>query len=174
MALAKDFPQRNRMYVAEGCYDLPTHEYTENGDRVVISCWALNLEDINYINKHGHIYLKIIGGQPPVCILAEPIFTNDPEYSGEGKVDASDKWEPLYYPIYCYIVERWGQGSIKADDGKRFRAERLHRFVSVNTNPDNPNKTTYVHIGALGVSNQYEGPVHTLEDFKRIFDLLNT
>lgn len=76
-----NFPQANVLYTYSPGFDLPVFRDEiqevegEPPATRVISKWKLSKEDIEFINDKGYIYLSIIGGQPPVCLIAEEIFT---------------------------------------------------------------------------------------------------
>ena len=71
-----DFPERNAVFVAGGCDNLPAcrrHNEQFNTDEV-ISCWELSDEDCVEMLKQikagqrPAVYLAVIGGQPPVSL----------------------------------------------------------------------------------------------------------
>ena len=71
-----DFPERNAVFVAGGCDNLPAcKQYNEQfGTDEIISCWELSDKDCADILKQikaGNrpaVYLSVIGGQPPVSL----------------------------------------------------------------------------------------------------------
>ena len=63
----KDFPEKNKTYIAEGCNDLPAFD---NGE-VIISCWSLDEFDKKCAVFFGEIWLTIWGNaQPPVRLVS--------------------------------------------------------------------------------------------------------
>lgn len=84
--LPTDFEQRNFVFgkpadmTDEQCMDLPVFKGVakdESGGEipVIISCWKLNKEDLEEIQKTGHVWLSITGhGMPPVSIFTENPF----------------------------------------------------------------------------------------------------
>ncbi len=75
---AVDFPERNKVLqkpkgaTDEECFDL---EIFTDGSQCV-SCWELNKEELELIQKTGRIYLGILSGQtqPPVWLSIENPF----------------------------------------------------------------------------------------------------
>lgn len=73
-----DFPQRNRVLekpkgmTDEECSDL---EIFTDG-KVCVSCWQLNKEELELIQKTGKVYLVVVSGktQPPVSLHVESPF----------------------------------------------------------------------------------------------------
>ena len=71
------FPEQNCTCRREGCMDLPTYrEYNyEFASIESTSCWEFTekevLQMLNAIQsgKRPHIYLSVIGGQPPVSLF---------------------------------------------------------------------------------------------------------
>lgn len=98
-----EFPSKNCTYLYPAGNDLSTHrEYQRdddgnilyyanadgtlqedaNGDPIpavknVISKWFFSDEELDFINKNRYIYLDILGGQPPVRLIAGPVFPED-------------------------------------------------------------------------------------------------
>lgn len=72
-----EFPEQNYKFVANGCGDLPAWS---NGKHIV-SCWQLDENDLEAINKSKQIWLVITGGvQPPVDLRVSIPFVNDAEF----------------------------------------------------------------------------------------------
>lgn len=70
----KDFPEKNKIFIAEGCNDLPAFD---NGE-VIISCWSLDELDKMCAVFFGEIWLTIWGGgQPPVRLDAQTPFLGE-------------------------------------------------------------------------------------------------
>lgn len=75
-----DFPERNMVLekpkgmTDEECHDL---EIFTDG-KVCVSCWALNKEELEQIQKTGKIFLVVVSGytQPPVSLHIESPFIN--------------------------------------------------------------------------------------------------
>jgi len=71
-----DFPERNCIYTADGCLDLPARQCISEQFKApeVISCWELSDEEIVLMLKQIQagqrpaIFLSVIGGQPPVAL----------------------------------------------------------------------------------------------------------
>ena len=60
----------------EDCMDLPVHagKYPD-GSPCIISCWKLNKEDLEEIQKTGVVWLSVFGyGMPPVSLFTENPF----------------------------------------------------------------------------------------------------
>lgn len=75
MATGIPFDHSNSVYTAPGCYDLHTWQGLDvHGNLQVVSCWKFTPEELQYIAEHGHCFLKVMGGQPPVTIFAEDIY----------------------------------------------------------------------------------------------------
>lgn len=71
-----DFPERNAVFVAGGCDNLPAcklHNEQFSADEI-ISCWELSDKDCVEIlkqikvGKRPAVYLSVIDGQPPVSL----------------------------------------------------------------------------------------------------------
>lgn len=55
----------NRVYVADGCGDLPVHK----AGNLIVSCWKLSLEEIAEVMTTGRVYLGVYADrQPPVFL----------------------------------------------------------------------------------------------------------
>lgn len=73
-----DFPERNRVLekpkgmTDEECFDLEI--FTDGNE--CISCWKLNKEELEEVNRTGKIWLRIVSGytQPPVSLQTEYPF----------------------------------------------------------------------------------------------------
>ena len=71
-----DFPERNCIYTADKCLDLPAYQKMNEEFQTieVISCYEMTDDEIVLLLKQikaGHrpaIYLSVIGGQPPVAM----------------------------------------------------------------------------------------------------------
>jgi len=87
--LPKDFKQRNFIYnkpenmTDEQCMALPVWRgfasVDDSGEQFpqIISCWSLSKEDIEEIQKTGHIWLSVTGTMlPPVSVFTEDPFIN--------------------------------------------------------------------------------------------------
>jgi hypothetical protein len=78
-----DFPQSNFLWKYDAGYDLRAfNEYTFNaeGKKVVSSTtskWELNEQEKAFIVKHGFIYITILGHQPPISPVAQPLFDEE-------------------------------------------------------------------------------------------------
>lgn len=71
MARPVDFEGRTHVYTHPNCYDLPVAiQSTTLGNeptQEVISAWQLTDEEMQAVRDNGGIvFLRIIGGQPPV------------------------------------------------------------------------------------------------------------
>ena len=75
MAKLVDFEGRNKVFVAEGCGDLPAM----TGDGYIATCWELSDEELARILQTKRLFLLVwADGVPPVSIqAASPI-------AGEG------------------------------------------------------------------------------------------
>lgn len=60
----------------EQCGDLSVFKGKDTGGfPVIISCWKFSKEDLEEIQKTGHVWLSITGsGMPPVSIFTENPF----------------------------------------------------------------------------------------------------
>lgn len=70
-----EFTKPNSM-TDEQCFSLPVFKGKDSeGVPAIISCWALSKEDLEEINKTGHVWLSICGnGMPPVSLFTENPF----------------------------------------------------------------------------------------------------
>lgn len=68
-----EFPEQTRIYGGEGSRPLPV---AESGDNYV-SCWKIDPEDLEAINRTGKIWLLVKGSQPPVALDAEYPFVTE-------------------------------------------------------------------------------------------------
>ena len=71
MALPVDFEGRNLIYTHPDCYDLPVHVQQTVLDSKpvmeVVSAWQLSPDELRrVIESGGIVFLRVIGGQPPV------------------------------------------------------------------------------------------------------------
>lgn len=61
----------------EQCMDLPVFKgVDQDGFPIIISCWKFSKEDLEEIQRTGHIFLSISGqGMPPVGLFTENPFS---------------------------------------------------------------------------------------------------
>lgn len=62
----------------EQCMSLPVYKGVDSaGFPIIISCWQLNKEDLEEIQRTGCVYLMIVSNsQPPVSLHIETPFIN--------------------------------------------------------------------------------------------------
>lgn len=85
--LPKTFPEHNTIYgkpsdmTDDQCMSLPAWKgdvpIDEEGNMApaIVSCWQLSKEDLEEINRTGHIWLSVTGTQlPPVSVFTENPF----------------------------------------------------------------------------------------------------
>lgn len=90
-----DFPERNAVFVAVGCDNLPAcRQHNEQfGADEIISCWELSDKDCVEIlkqikaDRRPAVYLAVIGGQPTVSLW---VRENDNNY-----MPADKRFQPL-------------------------------------------------------------------------------
>lgn len=78
MGTPYSFPWANRILKGpEGSdiVDLPTYADGEGH----VSCWLMSDEEIAEIVRTGCVWLWVIGGQPPVCVMGESPFIPSPD-----------------------------------------------------------------------------------------------
>lgn len=75
MANGIDFKEANAYPGGEGYYTLATWQGRDtSGTLQSISKWQFSAEEIEYIKEHGHCFLRVLGGQPPVQVFAGDPF----------------------------------------------------------------------------------------------------
>lgn len=82
-----DFQERNTVFVANGCENLPACklENEKFGTSEVISCWEFDEEDVKLLTEQlakgetPRIYLSVLGGQPPVWLHCGSPFVKEGE-----------------------------------------------------------------------------------------------
>ena len=72
MAAPIEFPESNSKWVGPGDTG-PLPSLTENG--VVLSCWELTQEEIDYVVEYGKVWLTVWGRQPAVNVTAFDPFS---------------------------------------------------------------------------------------------------
>jgi hypothetical protein len=86
------FPESNFTFGApvgwpeEKCSPLPVWKGEHlNGEPAIVSCWKLSPEELELIQRTGHVFLTVVGaGTPPVSLSVESPFLSVPEdASGE-------------------------------------------------------------------------------------------
>jgi len=89
--LPTDFPERNKIYkkpesmTDEECMELPVwqgqtfiDDEKKKSVHIIISCWKLSYEDLQEIQRTGHIWLSIYSsGMPVVSLFTEHPFKKD-------------------------------------------------------------------------------------------------
>lgn len=77
------FPEHNRVFVGEGCYDLPVLVIETPKGVEHVSCWQLSEEDLEIVKQTGCVWLGILNSQPPVFVSAEKPFVEAEVMEGE-------------------------------------------------------------------------------------------
>lgn len=78
MAVAIAFPESNSaLGPTEGGvgYILPVHAGSASeGLPQIISCWKLTPEEVQEVVKTGKVWLRVLGGHPPVLVQGDSPF----------------------------------------------------------------------------------------------------
>ena len=78
MAVAIAFPESNSSLgpTEDGVgYILPVHQGSEVlGLSQIISCWKLTPEEVQEVAQTGKVWLRVLGGHPPVAVQGDSPF----------------------------------------------------------------------------------------------------
>ena len=74
----------------EECSTLQTKAVMRGGRLCHISCWELTPEELKEIAETGQIWLLVVGGHPPLCIMGEK-----PDFPEWEKAEEAQRQLPL-------------------------------------------------------------------------------